>query len=324
MKYFKQVLISVLILEIINLLLGIVKYGNDAFLPYTAFNEPPLYYDIDSLYGVTRLKNTKQIISYPWGGVLTKTNSLGFVDDEFDTNGILVTGNSFVEGYGINKNARFTEILEHDIKGEGSINNAGSSGAWSPIQSLMVLRDLLKNKKMDFKKSFLILTPGEVINLDKRSPNNDPQRNYPYRDGDSIVFHKAEHSNFTNRISIKNKIKRFTKSLLISKIYFTFKYYGSPKVKQKILNYDKAKLDWFIKKIEEENFDKKINIIVINNLARTKIKNIENYKNKSKKVDFFVINFPNELDNYFISNRHLNKKGNKVLAKLLKPIMEKK
>ncbi len=321
MKYFKRIIIGIILLEFLNLIIGLVSNGKDVILPYTSFNAPPLYYDMDSSYGVTRQRSTKQMISYPWGGVVCKTNTLGFVDDEFKNDGILITGNSFVEGYGIKAKHRFSEILEK--KTSLTINNAGSGGVWTPIQSFMVLRDLLKNKKMAFKQTIIILTPGEVVNLDKRSPKNDLLRNYPYRLNDTLSFHKTEKSSFTNNLSLIDKSKRLFKSLLISKIYYTFKYYGAPKVKPNIVDFEREKLDWFASLIEKENFNSVIDIIILNNLGRIKIKEIENYSNQSKKVKFHLINFPDDLNNYFTSNGHLNKKGNEELAKLMEGLIRK-
>lgn len=38
-------------------------------------------------------------------------------------------------------------------------------------------------------------------------------------------------------------------------------------------------------------------------------------------LKFHIINYPDDLNNYFVSNGHLNKKGHKILAILLEPIM---
>ena len=302
-------------------MIGFFYNGKDAFLSYTEFSAPPLYHDIDSLYGVTRQRNSKQMVNYPWGGIVTKTNSLGFIDNEFINEGLLITGNSFVEGYGVSAENRFSEILEKQLN-INNINNAGSGGVWTPIQSLMVLRELINNKKMGFKKSVIILSPGEVVNLDKRSPVNDLDRNYPYRDGDSINFHKATNSSFSNELAFSIKSKRFFKSLLISKIYYTFKYYGAAKLKTNFVDFDKNKLDWFTYQIEKEKFKQVIDVIIINNLGRIKINKINNYTNKSAKVRYHIVDFPDELANYFVSNGHLNEKGNEVLANLLIPLLK--
>ena len=78
-----------------------------------------------------------------------------------------------------------------------------------------------------------------------------------------------------------------------------------------------------LNKIEDEQFELKINMVVINNLGRININGIENFISNSKKVEFNVIQFPDDLDNYFVSNGHLNEKGNRVLAELLKLLFYK-
>ena len=321
MNYIKRFIIGIILLELFNLIFGLLSNGKEALLPISGFNDPPLYYDIDSLYGVTRQKNATQMISYPWGGVIAKTNSLGFLDNEFVTNGVLITGNSFVEGYGINTKNRFTEVLEKKLN-VSNINNAGSGGVWTPIQSLMVLKDLLKNKEMNFKRSIIILSPGEVVNLDKRNPSNDISRSYPYRFGDSIRFHKSNYSVFSIKLPFKDKAKRFIKSLLISKIFYTFKYYGTAKQKTNHVNFGSEKLDWFVKQVEKQQFDQVVDIVILNNLGRININHIENYSNKSVKVNFHVVNYPDDINNYFVSNGHLNNTGHTMLADLLLPIIK--
>ena len=315
MKHLKKVLFVILFLEIFNLIIGIIYNGKDIHLPYSGFNDLPLYYDIDSLYGLTRQKNTKQIINHPWGGVVHQTNSLGFRDDEFSDRGILITGNSFIEGYGISKENRFSEILENKLK--IPFNNAAFSGVWTPIQGLVLIENLIKTNKLQFDEIILFMTPSEVLNLGKRNPSNDPNRNYPYKQGDSISFYKAKNNSFKNSISFSDKIKRFCKSLLIFKVYNTFKYYRASKFRQKRVDFDATKLNWFIKEIENKKFKTKIKIVVLNNLGRISIKNIENFRYSSKNVQFHSIYFPDNLDNYFVSNGHLNEKGNLILAELL-------
>ena len=58
-------------------------------------------------------------------------------------------------------------------------------------------------------------------------------------------------------------------------------------------------------------------------MGRIKVNGIEDYTNKSTMVNYHVINYPDELNNYFVSNGHLNKTGNKILANLLLPLLSK-
>lgn len=320
MKYIKKIVVYVVVLELFNLIIGLFYNGVDAFLPYTGFNDPPLYYDMDSLYGVTRQKNAKQMMNYPWGGIINEINSHGFRDDEFNDKGVLVVGNSFVEGFGMNKKDRFSEIIEQDLN--ITVNNAGSGGVWTPIQGIVLLEHLLKGEKLNFNKTVFVLTPGEVVNIGKRNPENDPGRNYPYREADSITFYKAKYNSFGSNLSLPRKVKRFCKSLLMFKIFNTFKYYGTAKGKKKVFDFERNKLDWLVKKIEEQKFRHTIDIVVINNLGRMHLNKIKDYQNDSDKIRFHVVEFPDELNNYFVANGHLNERGNKVLAKLLKPIFE--
>ncbi|WP_047414391.1 hypothetical protein [Cellulophaga sp. Hel_I_12] len=318
MRNFKKIILGFIILEMINLFASFFYHGMQAVLPITQFNAPPLYYDMDTIYGVTRQKNTLSLLSYPWGNVEFKTNSKGFRDDEFKNEGVLVIGNSFVEGFGVSKENRFTEIIERDLN--ISINNAGTSGRWSAIQSVVLLKQLQKEDRNNFKKAVIVLTPGEVINIGVRAPKNDPNRSYPYKQGNQIKFFKAKNNSFQNSISFKEKVKRFSKFLLVSKIYTFFKYYGAAKVSQKVVKFETKELDWLLNNIKAENGNTPTDIIILNNLGRIKIKDIYNYKYTSKHINIHIVDYPDDLSNYFISNGHLNNKGNEELSRLLIPI----
>ncbi len=309
------------LLEVLHLGIGLFFNGMDTFLPLTDFNDPPLYYDMDSLWGVTRQKNTKQMMSYPWGGVVNEINSYGFRDDEFDKEGMLVLGNSFVEGYGMKNEFRFSEVLEEKLG--VPINNAGSGGVWTPIQGVVLLEHLLKTEKLKFDKIVFIMTPGEVVNIGKRNPKTDPSRSFPYREGDDIVFYKAKYASFGNSMSLPSKVKRFSKSLLLFKIYNTFKYYGTAKGEKEDFDYDKQKLDWLLSKLEELELKQTVEIVVINDLGKLHINDIAEYKSNSERINFNVVQYPAGLSNYFVSNGHLSEKGNEVLAELLLPIFKK-
>jgi|GEM_PF-6478505 len=308
----KKIILGFIILEIITIGIGYIDNGKYVFLPYTEFSAPALYYDLDSLYGVTRQKNTKQLISYPWGGIPYTTNAMGFRDDSYKPHGILVVGNSYVEGFGVKVENRFTEILEKQL--DVSFNNAGSGGVWSAVQSYVIAEDFIK-KHSELKKILVILTPGEILNIDTRTPKTDPLRNFPYKKNDSIVFYKATQKSFGQQLSFKDKIKRFSKSFFVSKLYTTFKYYGSAKIKTTEYEMNAENFEWLLNKFNLLTKKVDIDFIILNNLGCKKIKNIHSYENSHQNI--YVIDFPDEYSHYFISNGHLNKKGNKVLAELI-------
>lgn len=194
---------------------------------------------------------------------------------------------------------------------------------WSPVQILILTNYLINQKKYYFKKVFFILTPQEINSFWERNPSKDARRNYPYKDGDSIHFFTSEKTSFPNQISLSNKIKRFCKSLLTFKIYNSIKYYGVSRRAGSIVTYDDKKLDWFTQKINQSNFKSPITLIIINNLNGVKIENINQYKldKNFKDITLEVIDFPDDINNYFTSNSHLNEKGNNTLVKLISPLI---
>ncbi len=320
MKYIKNIIVAIVILEVLNLGYAVITKGSDAFLPMTGFNDPPLYYDMNELYGVTRQKNSKQMINYPWGGVVNEINSFGFRDDEFDQGGTLVVGNSFVEGFGMDNQDRFSELLEEKLKTK--VNNAGSGGVWTPVQGIVLVKHLLKEKGLKFDKVVFVMTPGEVVNIGHRNPKNDPNRSYPYRNEDKIEFYAASSNSFGNHLSLTSKVKRFSKSLLMFKLFNVFKYYGTAKTKNKDVDFEKENLDWVINQLATQDLGITIDMVVINNLGRINIKNIHDYKSNTQQVRYHVVDYPDGLSNYFVANGHLNEKGNEVLADLLLPIFQ--
>lgn len=317
MKNLFKSIFSFILLESFNLLYNYFLIGAVAFTPFSSFNAPSLYYDMNHSYGVTRRPNAEIAKSYPWSTIKFKTNSKGFRDDEFKNGDILITGNSFIEGFGIKKEKRFSELLEAKSK-KVKIANAGSAGVWSAIQSLVAIKDL-NNDTIKYSKNIIILTPSEISRIGKRSPLNDSRRNFPYKKADSIAFFNSNNSVFNKNLSFVDKTKRVFKYSGTYRIYSFFNGYGSGKRNYNLIDFDIKNLDWYFQKLEELDIKSPVEVILLNGLSNTYVNNIEKYKIKNKNISFKVIRFDYSSSDYFISNGHLNSIGNKKFAEILQP-----
>lgn len=315
MKKALQIIAPFILIELLNFTYNLFVLGLIAFTPFTHFNAPSLYYDMDDSFGVSRRPNVEIAKAYPWGSIKFETNSKGFRDDEFKDGDILITGNSFIEGFGIKTSNRFSEQIEAKKPGV-YIANAGSAGVWSAIQSLVAIRDL-NNGEIQFKKNIIVLTPSEVLKLGKRNPSNDRGRNFPYRNNDSISFYKSPNPVFNKNLTFPDKAKRLFKYTGTFRIFDYFKGYGAGKRKYNVSQFNSSNLDWFILELEKLDIDAPIQVVVLNGLSNSHIQDIEKYVPPNKNIDFKVLNFSYSTSDYFASNGHLNADGNMKLAELL-------
>ena len=118
-----------------------------------------------------------------------KSNSYGAVDKERTKKSekprVIVLGDSFVEGYGVNAEDRFTNILEKDTSVEHL--NFGTSGDFGSIQQMVLYRSLAS--KFDHDIIYIFALPDNDFE-DNTPPNTDKKPRYaPYYDKDfNIVY----------------------------------------------------------------------------------------------------------------------------------------
>lgn len=96
----------------------------------------PFYADLDEHFGVWRVPNSSFTRVQPCFEITYHTNSYGAIDQERelvgDSNRVVVLGDSFVEGYGVEPAQRFTNLLE--AKSGKAHLNFGTSGNFGPTQ----------------------------------------------------------------------------------------------------------------------------------------------------------------------------------------------
>jgi hypothetical protein len=155
------------------------------------------WFKSDNRYGYVMKKNFYQEYHYPGYDFVmeVKTNSLGFRDKEYDLSEkdvkkILLLGDSFVFGHGINMEDHFATRLEgllHQSSENFMVINAGVGG-WGTLQEITYAKD-----------NFDLFSPDIiVITFSGNDPQNDFGFKYKMRDQEKGIF------NFPGKIFLRN------------------------------------------------------------------------------------------------------------------------
>ena len=108
------------------------------------------FFEYDSLLGWKNKPNAEGIFVMPDSTTLVKINSKGLRDKEYDYNKpegikrIIVLGDSFTWGYGVEAKDRFTEILNNKLPDNYEVINMGVSGYGTDQELLTLEREGLK------------------------------------------------------------------------------------------------------------------------------------------------------------------------------------
>jgi hypothetical protein len=111
-----------------------------------------------ALHGITTTADNSSYFARRWTADKVRLNSLGFREREFESTNardryrIVVIGDSYTFGQGIEENERFSNILERDLRRkhrELDVLNFGRPG-YNTIDEIAVLRDTLVKARPDF------------------------------------------------------------------------------------------------------------------------------------------------------------------------------
>ena len=118
----------------VALILWVLEFACRLFLPEwtSPFQERAKSWQYDDVLGWSGIPNTKVQISHPEFNITVSTNSHGLRDREYSyqrnhKKRMLVLGDSFTWGYGVEDDERFTDVLENSLN-NWEIINAGVSG----------------------------------------------------------------------------------------------------------------------------------------------------------------------------------------------------
>ncbi|MHA4845715.1 hypothetical protein ACX0G7_16190 [Flavitalea antarctica] len=141
------------------------------------------YADRDTLVGVWHKPYDSWLQLGACFSVPMKANRFGARDNDWDTTkkGHLFLGSSFVEGYGVPDEKRFTDIFEDRTNTE--VFNCGMSGTFTPVQSLMALRKFAP--VLNFDTCFVVIILPNDENTITRADKN---RYRPYLTDTGIAY----------------------------------------------------------------------------------------------------------------------------------------
>ena len=294
-------------------------------------------------------------VSYSSNNIGARDDNDYFIDDNQKDNSIFI-GDSMVEGYGINYEETFINILEKSLK--NNILNFSTSGNFGPVQYFLIYDNLAKQFEHDKVVVFFTARNDYRDNSISRI-NSYPGRYRPYikKVDSSFEIIYPENSKKKNDFKLYSDNKFYNASIKFL-VSFTFSvntiktlkliFSNNEEVNKKNLDSKEIKTNrgyfannkididgafFYIEKLFKSAYGKKKYIVLIpdeNDLRR--INNNEDYKNLywylkletiSKKLDINIIDLAPTLKNFknneifFRCDPHLSPNGNKIISDIL-------
>ena len=172
----------------------LAQQGLVSYFKFPTGQRPTFWNDIDRSFGVWHYPNASIVHSLPCFEVTYRSNSYGARDVERSVEStaaerIVVIGDSFVEGYGVERRDRMTDILERETGYEHlnfGVAEVGSIQEWLLYETLA--------SKFDHSRVFVFLLPDNDFS-DNR-PREEPDGRYrPYLrkvDGKFEVYYPVD------------------------------------------------------------------------------------------------------------------------------------
>jgi hypothetical protein len=158
----------------------LAQYGFVRFFQFPVSERPTILADLDENFGAWHYPNATFVKEEPCFKVTYRTNSYGARDEERSlesdaSDRILVIGDSFVEGYGIERADRMTNVLERETGIEHlnfGIENFGSIQAWLMYKTFA--------SRWDHSRVFVFLFPDNDFNDNRHDEDSDDSRYRPH------------------------------------------------------------------------------------------------------------------------------------------------
>ncbi len=189
-----------IIYSLLTIIIAVIMFSFTAEIIVRIFSpqqEAERWFKSDSRYGYVHKKNFYQEYHYPGHEfvMVVKTNSFGHRDREYDLSKrdrkkILLLGDSFVFGYGVNMEDHFDTKLEQLLNKSGEnciVINAGVGG-WGTLQEITYAKDY-----------FNVINPDIIIiTFCGNDPYDDLRYKYKMRDNEKGLFY------FPGKIFLRN------------------------------------------------------------------------------------------------------------------------
>ena len=265
------------------------------------------YGDYNKYFGAWHLPNKSLVHKKSCFEVTYKTNSYGAVDIErefYGKNRSIVIGDSIVEGYGLEQEDRFSNILEKKLNIPHL--NFGTSGHFGTTQYNLLYSNLAS--KFEHSKVLVIITVANDFEDDSYSFGKiiHKSRYRPYlvkEKGDYRLIYTNTLRNFSFAEKLKNYLSNFTYS------YHLLRYLKSRVTTKKIqsaskeVNKEIKEVTTIKEKIDRYSF---YNVFNSDGLDLMKF-NLLSIKEKAEKnnAELFIVLVPTkpDIDIYFENNK---------------------
>jgi hypothetical protein len=346
--------VFVILLELISYFIYKLNILEISYVPkiYMKKNNIPNYewWTEEKKWGAWHKTNSTTVQKRSCFNVTYKSNSIGARDKNFDANDnndILLIGDSFAEGYGVN----YLDTSQKYIEDLTNLNilNFGISNNFGPVQYYIIFKNLAQNYKHN--KILIYFLPANDFGENDYKNWSGSKRYRPYykkiNDNEYKTFipDNAIKNYYSSTKKIKQKFKNlFWSSGLFININYQYKIYRSKKKDvnefsayfESSIDQQKAAIYFIEKIINETNSD--VYLVSIPRLqdfnkkkSGSDLKNIywnkyfvdkNNSNNKFTFID--LINYPpknlNEI--YLECDGHWSPKGNMWAAKIISKFLK--
>jgi hypothetical protein len=185
-----NILISFALVEIIAIVwVEILKNGHAPMRALSGLSTSPIYVDVNPVFGVWHLPNAHNRMIKPGINAAYSFNTIGARDFERPLHStsprIVLIGDSFAEGYGVDTCARFSNILEGDLN--VPVLNFGTGGGFGSTQERLLYESMAS--RFDHAIVLLCLLPDNDFDDDDlefgKKYTRDRYRPYLVPKGDS-------------------------------------------------------------------------------------------------------------------------------------------
>ena len=251
MKYkifylFSYILILAIFFEVLSFIY--IKFNRDLGSPSYNFTQRTHYLDVNKRYGPWHIPNTSFRHKSECFDVNYKFNSIGARDDEFIKNQygektIFLLGDSYAEGYGLEKTRTFDGILTNKLKTD--ILNFGVSGHFGTTQASILYDDFQDRYEHGYVLHIIsVATDFEDDDYEFGVKNINTKNRYrPYliqKNDDYEIIYTGKFNDYNNisELNLKSFLANFTYTFyVLKKLKKIISNFGDENLAKSAINY---------------------------------------------------------------------------------------